>query len=59
MKYFRLNFIALLFFCIFVSFNLNGQSENNFEISKNLDIYATLLKELDKNYADQINARNT
>jgi carboxyl-terminal processing protease len=55
MKYFRLNFIALLFFSIFVSFNLNGQSENNFEISKNLDIYATLLKELDKNYADQIN----
>ena len=55
MKYFRLNLIALLFFYIFVSFNLNGQSENNFEISKNLDIYATLLKELDKNYADQIN----
>jgi carboxyl-terminal processing protease len=55
MKYFRLNFIVLLFFYIFVSFNLNGQSENNFEISKNLDIYATLLKELDKNYADQIN----
>jgi carboxyl-terminal processing protease len=55
MKYFRLNLIALLLFCIFVSFNLNGQDENNFEISKNLDIFATLLKELDKNYADQIN----
>jgi carboxyl-terminal processing protease len=55
MKYFRLNFITLLFFGILVSFNLSGQSENNFEISKNLDIYATLLKELDKNYADQIN----
>jgi carboxyl-terminal processing protease len=55
MKYLRLNFIALFFFSIFVSFNLNGQSDNNFEISKNLDIYATLLKELDKNYAEQIN----
>ncbi len=34
---------------------LNAQNDNNFEISKNLDIYATLMKELDKNYADQIN----
>jgi carboxyl-terminal processing protease len=32
-----------------------GQTENNFEISKNLDIYATLIKELDKNYAEEIN----
>jgi len=55
MKYFRLNFIALLFFCLVISFHSTGQSENNFEISKNLDIYATLLKELDKNYADLIN----
>jgi carboxyl-terminal processing protease len=54
MKYFRLNFIALLFSIIF-TLNLNAQSDNNFEISKNLDIYATLLKELDKNYADKIN----
>lgn len=55
MKYFRLNFIVLFFLSIVLSINLNAQSENNFEISKNLDIYATLLKELDKNYADQIN----
>lgn len=55
MKYFRLNYIALLFFCLVVSSHSTGQSENNFEISKNLDIYATLLKELDKNYADLIN----
>jgi len=55
MKYFRLNFIVLLFFCLVISFHSVGQSDNNFEISKNLDIYATLLKELDKNYADQIN----
>jgi len=55
MKYFRLKLIALLFFCLVISFHSAGQSENNFEISKNLDIYATLLKELDKNYADLIN----
>jgi carboxyl-terminal processing protease len=55
MKCIRLNYIALLFFCLVVSFHSTGQSENNFEISKNLDIYATLLKELDKNYADLIN----
>jgi len=41
---------------ILVFFNASlGQNENNFEISKNLDIYSTLLRELDKNYADQIN----
>jgi carboxyl-terminal processing protease len=31
-----------------------AQAENNFEISKNLEIFATLLKELDINYADAI-----
>jgi carboxyl-terminal processing protease len=55
MKYFRLNFIALVVFCLVISIHSSGQNENNFEISKNLDIYATLLKELDKNYADLIN----
>ena len=33
---------------------LKAQDENNFEISKNLDIYISLFKELDKNYADKI-----
>lgn len=33
-----------------------GQGKNQaFEISKNLDIYATLLKELNNNYVDEIN----
>ncbi|MEZ5199208.1 MAG: S41 family peptidase [Bacteroidales bacterium] len=31
-----------------------GQS-NNFEISKNLDIYATLFKEINTNYVDEVN----
>lgn len=34
---------------------ITGQS-NNFEISKNLDIYSTLMKELDRNYAENINS---
>ncbi|GAB4313648.1 MAG: S41 family peptidase [Bacteroidales bacterium] len=33
---------------------LYGQYSNNFEISKNLEIYATLLRELNKNYVDEI-----
>lgn len=33
----------------------SAAQNNSFEISKNLDIYATLLKELDKNYTDEIN----
>ncbi len=55
MKYFRLNFLALPVFILIFSTAVFGQSDNNFEISKNLDIYATLMKELDKNYAEEIN----
>ena len=55
MKYFRLKLIALPFIILFLSTSVISQDENNFEISKNLDIFATLLKELDKNYADVIN----
>lgn len=31
-----------------------GQNSNNFEVSKNLDIYTTLYKELNKNYVDEL-----
>jgi carboxyl-terminal processing protease len=55
MKYFRLTVLTLSVFILTLSSVAFGQSDNNFEISKNLDIYATLLKELDKNYADVIN----
>jgi carboxyl-terminal processing protease len=48
-----------IFFLLTILVAINGtvpaQSTNNFEISKNLDIFATLMKELDRNYADQIN----
>jgi carboxyl-terminal processing protease len=39
----------------FLSFNSLGQGNNNFEISKNLDIYTTLFRELNANYVDEIN----
>jgi carboxyl-terminal processing protease len=55
MKYFRLTILAFTVFILSFSAVSFGQSDNNFEISKNLDIYATLMKELDKNYAEVIN----
>jgi carboxyl-terminal processing protease len=55
MKFFRPYFLGItLLFMVFATMTYS-QDDNNFEISKNLDIYATLLKELDKNYADVIN----
>ncbi|MCD4736977.1 MAG: S41 family peptidase [Bacteroidales bacterium] len=44
-------YIAVLFLTTGILF---GQNENNFEISKNLDIYTTLYKELNTNYVDEI-----
>ena len=43
--------IALLI----LSSSLRAQPDNNFEISKNMEIFMTLMKELDKNYAEVIN----
>jgi len=49
------NSLFLAAICMLASYNvIFGQTDNNFEISKNLDIYATLIKELDKNYAEEI-----
>lgn len=45
--------IILIIFLSTVLFS-SGQNSNNFEISKNLDIYATLFKEINKNYVDEI-----
>jgi len=55
MKYIHLRFVFAPFILLLLSNNSISQTDNNFEISKNLDIYATLLKELDKNYAEVIN----
>ena len=33
---------------------LQAQTSNNFEIAKNLDIFATMYKELNTNYVDEL-----
>ncbi len=49
--------LSVIYLVIFSS-SVLGQSENNFEISKNLDIYATVMKELNINYVDDIQPGN-
>ena len=51
------HFFLLVYLAVTLTFSYTAvsQTENNFEISKNLDIYATLIRELDKNYAEEIN----
>ena len=52
----HLNFwIILLAFLPFQVLQLPAQNHNNFEISKSMDIYATIFKELNLNYVDNIN----
>ncbi len=48
-------FTTIIAVSIIISSQVSAQSGHNFEISKSLDIYTTLLKELDKNYAEEIN----
>jgi carboxyl-terminal processing protease len=55
MNFFRRLSLYSVLLLLAISMQTNGQENNNFEISKNLDIFATLMKELDRNYADQIN----
>lgn len=48
--------IILALVALFASFNLLvGQDQNNFEISKNIEIYVDVLRQLNQNYADNIN----
>lgn len=52
------NSFTIIFFwsLFFIPFGVYSQSKSQaFEISKNLDIYATLFKELNNNYVDEIN----
>ena len=49
----RILVIALLL-AVF-SFGAKAQNENNFEISKNLEIFISMYNELNKNYVDEIN----
>lgn len=48
---------ALIIFTLLIGFNagVKAQNENNFEISKNLEIFISMYNELNKNYVDEIN----
>jgi carboxyl-terminal processing protease len=56
MNKFSKTIIAVIFLCLFgfIGIQASCQTNNNFEITKNLDIYTTLYKELNKNYVDEI-----
>lgn len=47
-------FLAAIIFSTFISFKGVAQNENNFEISKNLEIFISLYTQLNKNYVDDI-----
>lgn len=46
--------LFIFLFSVFQSPAGYGQSSNNFEVAKNLDIFTTLYKELNKNYVDEL-----
>ncbi len=45
---------VLVFSLVLASLALNAQNDNNFEVSKNLDIFTTLYKEINTNYVDEV-----
>ncbi len=47
-------YACLIAILMIFPFFLQGQNGSDFEISKNLDIYATLFKELNLNYVDEL-----
>lgn len=49
----QLSLLILLF--VFTSINVKAQPDKDFEISKNLEIFSTLYKQLHLNYVDDIN----
>ncbi len=49
---FKVGIVAISFFALGLFFSF---TDNDFEISKNLDVFATLFKELNFNYVDEIN----
>ncbi len=53
----RKTYILLIFpvLAFFFSLNLQAQDKNNFELSKNIEIYVDILRQLNLNYADDIN----
>ncbi len=60
MKYFRtvqkkIKLLIIVFFAVLISIIGYGFIDNDFEISKDLDVFVTLFKELNYNYVDEIN----
>jgi len=52
----KIGFRIVLVFVLFASFQYaKGQDKNNFELSKNIEIYIDVLRQLNLNYADDIN----
>ncbi len=51
-KKFKLGIVGI--FIVFISFGFGRPSESNFEIVKNLDIFYTLFRELNRYYVDEI-----
>lgn len=47
--------IKIIFIAVLFSTVLIGQNNNNFELSKNLEIYADIMRKLNLQYADEIN----
>ena len=47
--------IICIGFLLLSSLNVQAQNKNNFEISKSLDVYTSLLRELNLSYVDEIN----
>lgn len=57
MKGKKRNILIVISFVLLTSLTI-GFVRNDFEIAKNLDIYATLLRQLNENYVDDINVTN-
>lgn len=55
MKKYRIPSSILILVAIIGLFSFNNQSERYFEITRNLDIFATLFKEVNTYYVDEIN----
>ncbi len=52
----KISFRIVLFFVFLTSFHfVSGQDKNNFELSKNIEIYIDVLRQLNLHYADDIN----
>lgn len=52
----KIQVLIIVFLC-FINVNLKAQNTSNFEIGKAIDIYATILKELNINYVDSIDVQ--